>query len=301
MKTRLKKILAVTLAVLLLHTSVCFLVTKLVYDGIFSRYDYVPAALAPEFSQMQACQVQFPSGENLLSGRLFNSPGDGLVVIVQGLNSHMEYHYPTVLYFLEQAQLDVFIFDMTGSCNSQGNSTVGLYQAVTDLCCALDYIGSAYDYEDIFLFGHSRGAYAACCSLAQRQDVDGVVAVNGPNSAMEVVVGSAAARVGPLAYLNYPMLWLYQCLLFGQEAVELSAAEVIEGSDVPVLIIQARQDTVVPADSFSIYAHRQEISRENAEFLLLDGQHSTVLQGDCPTDPNLELMTAAAGFFSGSR
>ena len=297
-KRRLKKALAITAAILVIHTAITFLITKIIYDTIFDRYDH-SHNLPPEHNAIaqMAEKVTFPSGENMLSGCLFDSPGDSLVVLVQGIHSHMADHYPEIMHIVQQDQRDVFIFDMTGSCDSQGDSTGGFPQAVYDLDAALDYIGKSYHYEEIFLFGHSRGAYAACCILSRRNDIDGVVAINGPNTAMEAVVGTSAAKVGWLAYGNYPMLWLYQTMLFGAADVSLSAAESIAQSSTPVLIIQAESDETIPPDSVSIYSHKEEITSPNAQFLLIPGGHSSVLYDISEITANPQLMGAADTFF----
>lgn len=292
---KFRKALAITGIALLLHSAASFVITKIVYDRIFDRYDHTPTAQQSQAGIAQMAEtVTFPSGENMLFGRLFDSPGDSLVVYVQGIHSCMESHYPLIEQFVMEQQRDVLIFDMTGSCNSQGDSAKGFPQAVYDLDAALDYIDTAYDYEKIFLFGHSRGAYAACCVLSRRSDIDGVVALNGPNSAMEAVVGTSAAKVGWIAYGNYPMLWLYQTILFGAEDVSMSAAESIANSQTPVLIIQASEDETIALDTVSIYSHREEIP--NAEFLLIPGGHTSVLYETDHITANPELMHATDGF-----
>ena len=293
---KFRKALAFAGIVLLLHSVVSFVITKIVYDSIFARYDHTATVHESHADIAQMAEpVSFPSGENMLSGRFFDSPSDSLVVIVQGIHSYMEAHYPLIQQMVQQDQRDVFIFDMTGSCNSQGDSAIGFPQAIYDLEAALDYLADAYDYENIFLFGHSRGAYAACCVLSRRNDIDGVVAVNGPNSAMETVVGTAADKAGWIAYGNYPFLWLYQTILFGAEDVGISAAESIADSDVPVLIIQAEQDETIPRDTISIYSHREEIP--NAEFVLLPGGHSSVLYETDLVTVNPHLAQATDTFF----
>ena len=288
-KFRWKKALAITGIILLLHSLISLVVTKIVYDSIFDRYDHTPVLYQEHTALAQSAKtVSFPSGDNMLCGRFFDSPGDSLVVVVQGIHSNMESHYPLIQQMVEKDQRDVFIFDMTGSCNSQGDSAGGFPQAVYDLEAALDYIDTAYDYENIFLFGHSRGAYAACCVLSRRSNIDGVVAVNGPNSAMEAVIGTSAHKVGWLAYGNYPFLWLYQTMLFGAEDVAMSATQSISESSTPVLIIQAESDETIPPDTVSIYSHREDLP--NAEFLLLPGGHSTVLYETSEITANPELI-----------
>lgn len=289
---RWKKAVAITAILLVCHLLLSFLITKAVYDSIFRRYDHPDAGITDSALAEVMERVSFPSGEHTLSGRLFDGPGDSLVVIVQGIHSHSGNFTPIIHQFLEQYNRDVFIFDMTGSCDSEGKSGIGFSQAVYDLHAALDHIAKEYSYEDIFLLGHSRGGYAVCCVLENRSDIDAAVAINSPNSPMDAVMGSSVDAVGWLAYCNYPMLYFYQALLFDFEAVSQSAAEAIEHSSVPVLIIQAKQDETVAFDRFSVYANKEKISSENCQFWLIEGNHSSVLY-----EQNEELWGQIDHFF----
>lgn len=272
-----KKAIRITAFILICHLVLSFLTTKIIYDSIFRRYD-APDSAAFQSSVTEIMRpVSFPSGENILSGKLFDGPGESLVVIVQGINSHTGNFTSIIEKLVQQYERDVFIFDMTGSCESEGKSSVGFSQAVYDLHAALDYLDSAYSYEDVFLLGHSRGGYAACCVLPERTDIDGVVAINSPNSPMDAVIGSSVNAVGWIAYCNYPMLYLYQAMLFDFETVSEKASDAIGESDIPVLIIQAQQDETVIWDEFSIYAHKNEFAGSKTEFLLIDGDHSSAL------------------------
>jgi len=290
-----RSILCIAGCLLLVQLAVSFLVTKLIYDSAFPRYDYTPNSYSQVTAPRQ--ETSFFSGGNRLKGWLFDGEGTSLVVLVQGINSYPEAHYPIVQSILTECGRDVFIFDMTGSCASEGTSAVGFCQSVYDLNAALDHIQAEYDYDDIFLFGHSRGGYAACCVLADRRDIDGVIAVNSPNSAMEAVIGPVADRIGPIAYGNYPMLWLYQSILFDAQTVSRSAAGIIAQSKVPVLIIHAENDQTVPAERYSIYAHRDTGTGENTSFLLLPGDHNSVLYEEAPDTAGTALMDAAGRFF----
>ena len=278
-QTRWKKWTILTAIILLCHMLLSFLITKIIYDSIFRRYDYDGSAITDSALIEMMHPVSFPSGENLLAGQLYDGPGDSLVVIAQGIHSHSG-NFASVIREMADDR-DVFIFDMTGSCESEGKSAIGFSQAVYDLHAALDYIGSAYSYEEIFLLGHSRGGYAACCVLPERTDVDGVVAINSPNSPMDAVIGSSVNAVGWIAYGNYPMLYLYQAMLFDFQTVSQKASDAIAESDVPVLIIQAQQDETVRWDRHSVYAHKKE--SPNTQFILIDGSHSSVLHEENPT------------------
>lgn len=289
---RIKKAAAIAAVVLFCHLLFSFGITKVIYDAIFRRYDPPNATICdPSLTEIMQ-PVSFPSGEHRLAGTLFDGPGDSLVVIVQGIHSHAGNFAPIIRQIVQVGNRDVFIFDMTGSCESEGDSGIGFSQAVFDLHAALDYIDRAYDYDDIFLVGHSRGGYAACCVLPERTDIDGVVAINSPNSPMDAVMGGSVNTVGWLAYGNYPMLYLYQAMIFDFEAVSQTASDAIAQSDVPVLIIQSQQDETIQFDRFSVYAHKSEFTDSKTEFLLIDGDHSSVLY-----EQNEELWNQIYKFF----
>lgn len=289
---RIKKTAAIAAVVLFCHLILSFGITKVIYDSIFRRYDPADATIRdPSLTEIMH-PVSFLSGEHRLAGTLFDGPGDSLVVIVQGIHSHAGNFAPIIRQIVQVGNRDVFIFDMTGSCESEGDSGIGFSQAVYDLRAALDYIDRAYAYEDIFLVGHSRGGYAACCVLPERNDIDGVVAINSPNSPMDAVMSGSVNTVGWLAYSNYPMLYLYQAMVFDFDTVSQTASDAIAQSDVPVLIIQSRQDETIAFDRFSVYAHKSEFTDSKTEFLLIDGDHSSVLY-----EQNEELWNQIYKFF----
>ena len=183
-----------------------------------------------------------------------------------------------------------------GAGDSEGEDAIGFPQTLLDLHAALDYIDSAYQYEDIFLFGHSRGGHAVCCVAAQREDVDAVVSVNAPNSAMDAVMASSSGAIGPIAYGNWPFLWLYQAMLFGGKTASLEASRCISQVSVPVLILQARDDTTVPVESYSIYGHREDVDNPNVRFILTDGGHTSVLFGENQETANEDLLNTVKTF-----
>ena len=283
---------------LVIHFLLSFLATKIVYDAIFSRYDPPQNTILDSALADIMQPVTFPSGENVLSGKLFDSTGDTLVVIAPGLRSHIGDFVPLITKLVQEYDRDVFIFDMTGSCESEGDSCLGFPQAVLDLHAALDYIDLAYDYEDIFLVGHSRGGYAVCCVLETRTGIDAAVSINSPGSPMDAVMSGSVNTVGWLAYGNYPTLYLYQALLFDFRSAAQTAADAINNSNTPVLIIQSQQDETVRWDFFSVYADKEKLTGGNAEFWLVNGGHSDVLYNETGLDVNGELWERIEQFIS---
>lgn len=297
---RFKRILIIIITSLLIFLIASFAATKFVYDGIFVRTDcnvaYPPNELLSTYNSRTACE--FYSGENKLMGYLYKNqsedPKDTLVVIVPGFKSCADSYLWQTESLLSYGW-SVFSFNTTGSCTSEGDSSVGFPQEINDLEAALKYIEAqnSFGFKNIVLLGHSRGGYAACCALGLDLNIAAVVSISGVNSAMEGVIGSSVNAVGPIAYGNYPFLWGYQALLFGAERVNMNAQEIIKGSNVPVLLVHGENDDAVPIDKYSIYSHFKNENIENVELMLRkapDNDGHTDLLFDADGSANDELM-----------
>lgn len=294
-KMNKRKVWKIIIIILLLIIIAFFAMTKIIYDACFRRYDIETIEVPAELCDMVAGRqgVTFFSGGNELQGYLYSGNPQqapegqtedtrkkhadeayareetGLVVIAPGYHSGTDNYLWQIQSFLEYGW-DVFIFDTTGSCESEGKSSVGFSQELWDLDAALDYVETNYDYDHLFLFGHSRGGYAVCGILGSDHDITAVVSVSGINSAMEGIMEPAARYAGPVAYSNYPLLWLYQVALFDEETVEVQANEEISNSQIPALIVQGNADDIVPMEESSIYSHRDEITSEYVEYYVCD-------------------------------
>ena len=285
----LKKRIWIIIAVMVLFLAASWLATKFVYDAVFCRYDGstpVPTQLSELVGSRQMCS--FPSGENMLTGYLYRSQSEngGLIVLAPGFHAGAD-DYLWQIKALTDRGWSVFAYDATGSCRSQGDSTVGFPQSALDLEAALKYVEKcqSFGYNDIVLLGHSQGGYAAGCALDGEYDIAAAVTVSGVNSAMEGIMGYAGEYVGPLAYGNYGFLWLYQAALFGPEAVNARAAKAIGESGVPTLVIHGSADTEVSAEKGSILSHKGE----------LEGDHVTVLYWEAPDSGHTQLLFAPDG------
>jgi dienelactone hydrolase len=285
-----------------------FAMTKIIYDACFPRYDAeleIPAELDDMVANRQS--VTFYSGENELQGYLYSEElswetehlDAGLVVIAPGYHAGTDDYLWQIQSFLDYGW-DVFIFDTTGSCESEGTSSVGFSQELWDLDAALDYVEGNYSYDNIFLFGHSRGGYAVCGILDSDHAITAAVSVSGINSAMEAVMEPAKQYAGIAAYGNYPLLWFYQVALFDEDTVDTQAYEKISVSQIPTLIVQGTEDDVAPMEESSIYAHRDKITSEHVEYYICDvpGQNGhTDLMFDEDGTANDALMETICDFY----
>ena len=293
-KKRVLRAIVITFTAFLLLSMAA---TKLVYDGIFRRYD-PPMADCP-------CAVReeprFAAGENELQGYYYPSQEKKvLVLLAPGFHAGADSYSQQIRYFQARGW-GVFSFDPTGSFESGGDSYVGFPQEIYDLRAALDYLDSCdrYGYESLVLFGHSRGGYAACAMADSDYESSAIVSVAGINSAMDAVIEPAADAVGPLAYVNYPFLWLYQSLLFDYDTANLEAAEALNGTSIPTLIVHGTADETVSHDAHSVMAHREEIHSDSVRFLSWEepgaSGHVDILY-DADGTANEELMAEIAAF-----
>lgn len=298
----LKKVWGVIIITFIIYIVVSFAITKIVYDACFVRYDK-EAVVTLKLQELIATRksITFESDKNTLAGYFYgNDKSKGLVVIAGGHNSVADDYLWQIKSFVDYGW-QVFAYDGTGCGDSEGDSCVGFSQQVLDLEAALQYVNSNYEYEELYIFGHSRGGYAACTVDADKYNIAAIVSVSGLNSAMEAVMEPALQRTGILAYGNYHFLWLYQSILFGTEIVNLSAEEELDKSGVPALIIQGSNDEIAPPDSSSIYSHKEEISSDKVEYYLCDipGQDGhTDLMYDNDGTANDVLMNIINQFYS---
>ena len=279
-KFNLKRILIIIIAVIFTFSAISMVVTKIVYDNIFARYDVTidtPESLT-EMVDSRALH-NYDSGDVQLTGYYYpKEQAYGLVVLVPGFNASADNFLWQIQSLLDHGWA-VFAFDTTGSGRSGGENQVGFSQPVLDLENTLKYIekNNRFGYNDIVLMGHSQGGYAVCCALAGQHRVSAVVSISGVNSAMEGVMQLSSDAVGNIAYGNYGFLWLYQAMIFGKDVLNQEACQAISQSDVPVLIVHGQADTMIPMDAASVISHREHINDSDVQYLICDGGHNDIL------------------------
>lgn len=295
-KNKIQRICRNIIIVVLVVFVVSMATTKVVYDSIFRRYDGVTASLPNKLVAVSK-DYDIKTKESTLHGQFFKSENNQvLVVIVPGFHAQITDYAPQVSNFLSNG-MSVFAFDATGSGKSEGDSHIGFSQIVIDLENVLEFLklNKNFGCKDIVLFGHSRGGYAVCCALKDNKDIDAVVSVSGANSAMDAVTVSSKKHVGFLAYTGYPFLWLYQSAVFGAEVVDTTAAECVNESNVPTLIIHGTKDTEVPLDDGSVISHKEEILCGDVYYYEMNNGHNDILK-DKNGNANEKLMTAVNEF-----
>ena len=246
----IKKALCITLAVLLLYCALSMLATAVVFRLIFARRDglsrlhYTYAELQPD---CERTRFSFPSGRNTLSGRRYDAVDPkGLIVLVNGIGDGADAHLNEIVAFVH-AGWSVATWDATGVGESEGRGTVGLQQIRADLSAFLDYRkqSDAWNGLPVVLYGHSAGAYAAATELSSHPEVKAGVCISGFDRPAALMHAHAKKRVGVLADVEYPFLYLECAFLFGANA-DTSARAAIDAVTSPVLIVGGNSDDLVP-------------------------------------------------------
>lgn len=245
--------------------------TVLLYPTFYSRYERPDYENYPGLYCYERWDgaperhiVSFDSCGNALQGYYYPSATpQGLVVIVHGFHAGADDYLPLIEAMLDNGYA-VFAYDMTGTYESEGDSTVGMCRALVDLDNALNYIGSteAYASLPLLLIGHSMGGYAAAAVLELHPEVRACACIAPMNSGADIMVEKAWGTVGPLALAAKPILDVYQRAVFG-DYVEYNGVRGINATDIPVLIAQGEGDETITMHGESIYAHLDELTNPN--------------------------------------
>ena len=276
-KSRTMKVIGISIAgFILIFSIISMIIVMFIYNGQFPRYDRhdtsVTAGLRYDDlkEQYQRNMVSFNSGKNRLQGYVYGSNNEqGLVVVAHGIGGGADSYLPQITYFVDQGWR-VFAYDATGSFDSEGKTTKGFKKSLNDLDPAITYIITQEEYAalPVLLFGHSWGGYAAANILHYDYEIAGIATVSGPNSSMEMIIEQGRSMMGGFIDIQYPYLWLYQLILFGETA-SLNAVDAINQSDVPVLIVHGTEDESVAYDGSSITSNIDAITNPHVKALSL--------------------------------
>lgn len=261
--------------ILVIFSLVSIIFVSVNFYFVFRRFETPTYSKFWEYEEVEGeyprTEMSFYSGKNKLQGYLYGEHNQkGIVVISHGVFSGARGYLAETLFFVNKGY-QVFTFDYTGYCNSQGRSSIGLRQGVLDLEAALTFV----EQEDCFcegplyLYGHSWGGYNVAAVLVYDHSIAGVASLSGFNEPEEVIIDWAKKEIGSLAVLEYPFVDLSQRILFGKDA-NATAVAAINGCETPVLIVHGSKDDVVDFHKVGILAHQSEITNPNVSYMVRD-------------------------------
>lgn len=232
-----------------------FAVEKVAFGKRCEGNPYLQYFTAADFPNLTAEPVEFTGNRGQkLRGNLYFEAGrqnfKALLVFAHGMGGgHLS--YTTELDFFAKRGYLVLAYDNTGTMASEGKSLIGMPQAVSDLRSALEFAQQDVRTKDlsVVLAGHSWGGYTVCRALYFHPQVKSVVAFSAPDDVPKLLCAQAKAMMGKNLDFLEPFLRLYERLRFGKSA-SMRTAEIAVQTDVPVLLLHGKKDTVVtPKDA----------------------------------------------------
>lgn len=233
---------------------------------------------------MDQTKMNFMSGKNMLAGCLYTAKaadgkperGKALVIVSHGIGCNMDGYLNRTAWFVKHGY-DVFTFDMTGTCLSQGKGLRSLMQSKVDLHNAIEFVKTRKEFEGmpILVYGHSWSGYAAANMLNYgHNELTAVASLSGFNDTWDITRHHASRYVGSLAAMLKPWSKLLERIMYGKDA-KGDGVSGVNAYGGPVLIAHSVDDPTVPIES-SVYVHRDEIVNRNAEYMLYPDKGHTL-------------------------
>lgn len=257
------------------------------YNAVFPRYERPDYNIYPglyDYGKIKETlprkRLSFTSGRTKLSAYYYPSEDAlGLVALAHGFHAGADDYLPLIEAIVKGGYA-VFTYDATGTYDSGGDSTVGMCQSLCDLDSALNYIGKTplCSNMPLLLVGHSLGGYAAASVLELHPEVKGCVCIAPINDATKIMLEKAEEYTGKIAYTAKPIFDAYQKYLFGKY-VNYNGVRGINSTDIPILIAQGVDDTVITMNGQSITAHCDKLTNPNLTYYFgkgVQGSHSGI-------------------------
>lgn len=285
----LKIILIVVITVVVVFVVASFALINHFMKQYFNRSEqkmYSEYMRWADYEDFERETVTFPSGDETLTGYIYgkDNTSKGLVVVSHGLGGDSEGYISETKYFVDNGFM-VFAYDNTGSGASTDDSCIGLVQSVIDLDNALTYVeqNPVFDGLPICLYGHSWGGFATTAILNFDHDIIAVASLAGYNNSLDEMTYVGKSLLGSFVYVEKPFIWLTLRMAFG-DRMNLTATDGINRAiHTAVMIIQGDLDNFVGFDGPCIYANRDKVTRDDVQFVLLEGrEHGNLMMDHSP-------------------
>jgi len=275
----LKSVLKSVVISVIIYFVASFVIVMLIYEGLFTRaeeYEYNSFLSYEDMTEYSPIEITFNSRGYEIKGIVYeNTDSSDLVILGHAKGGSGEDMLAEAKYFLDNGY-SAMVFDYVGCGKSGGNSQVGLQQPVYILNDAISF-ASSKEYEHIFLFGNGVGGYAAA-ACSNREEVTAVVSISSFSSISDITLEYATSNMGILGYLEYPIMLLYQFLVYGSD-ISNSAVAGINSSSVPVIVINGTADEVVLYNGAALISKKEDIINNNVIYKAIEnGKHSSLMR-----------------------
>ncbi len=172
------------------------------------------------------------------------------------------------LYTLQE-DFNLFLFDFRGLGESGGRySTVGAFE-VLDLKGAMEFLMEERGINEFGIWGFSMGGAVALMALGEHNEIKTVVSDSAYSNMADMA--EELFRIPFIKKLLARIVSIYPKILWNVDIREVSPADSIRDSDIPILVIHSPSDEVIP------FFHGERlrealINNKKAEFWFEEGR-----------------------------
>ncbi len=248
-----------------LYRKTLFVRQERAYDTAFFDYTDFPGLCRDEYSFISV------KGDRLY-GAFYRYPGasrEHVIVFDHGMSSGGHLAYMTEIEILASRGYTVFSYDHTGCYRSEGETSGGFSQSLSDLDCALRALKAepSLSGASFSVIGHSWGAYS-CLNIASfHPDVKHIIAMSGFVSVADM---HRQLFSGIMSFYRKALMNVERAS--NPDYVDSNALSALMNTDAQVLIIHSSDDPIVKAGHHFEKLRAALSGRENIEFLLLEGK-----------------------------
>ena len=258
-----------------------YIIVEMLYKKIFDH----PSISEPikrfeddDFPFLIKEKVKFKSGDNLLTGYFFNYKEydpKKIVIFAHGYGNGF-HRYLDVINYLAKEGFYVFSYDCTSFDESEGTGINGFPQGVVDLSYAVKYIkdNRGYKDEDIYLVGHSWGAYSVGAVINKYPHISKVVSMAGFNYAVDLVKEHGYQWAGEKIYEQIPYMEEHEKKYF-KEFGTYKVVNAIKNSTTKFFFIHSRDDDVVPIQIGLELYQKECPNNDRLTYKILEGHGHT--------------------------
>lgn len=244
-------VLGAVILIIAILFAIAFTINKRVFGSRHDKNPLLKYYTAEDFG-LSATQVDISCVKNeYIRGVIYKKEGvhpqNKLIIFCHGMGpGHIA--YTTEIAYFCNLGYTVLAPDYYGSGLSDGKSLKSNLSALKSVTTAIYYASENFNFDKIYLIGHSWGAYSALCAANKTGIVNGVVAMSAPDKSEKIMYNSLRRRMPKFfADLLYPFL----CLACGGDSAGKSAEQITP--KIPILLIHGDKDPLVPL-KISAYA-----------------------------------------------
>lgn len=202
----------------------------------------------------------------------------GFIILAHGFfGSHLQYMVDIA--FLCKEGYKVLAFDQYGVSESDGSSQVSLANGIYVLENVIADVEKRKlnGTLNIYLYGHSWGAYSIAGALKNHQEITGAIMRSGFYDPIKIMESSLKLINKKAYYMIIACFKLSYRLLFGRKNMVKARRGIDKNHQTKCLIIHAKDDSVVPYSN-SLYRYKELHKQDNvALFLTEKGDHNSII------------------------